>query len=393
MPTWSAADARRKFTLAVSPAEKARAEANFAPLARDAGGLFDADGVFEGGGVLGLAFLGAARCCADVGLRWHALAGASGGAIVAALLAADLNVDQLEEVFGRLDFRQFVSKPVGRVTYAGEAGDEWAHPVALLANLALAQDPGRYSADPIREWLDDVLKWAGKPTFGDVWDRSKGAADRQLRVVVSDLTRGEMRVLPDDLEPARPTDLPPHPLADPGAKPGRPGLTARQRGFSVAEAVRLSASLPFVFAPGHLDHPADGRCLVADGGVFSTFPVWLFDADGPGRPPRWPTVGFRLVDRGAGDRPRAAGGVDDVLGAVLRGWAVAGDRRHPSPRHRGRVVDVDLTGLNLSPTRFGLTADEKDHLYARGYQAAKEFFLTKWNWAKHLEGRGYPAGK
>ena len=381
MTPWSAAAARRKFTLTLSPADRARVEANFAPLARDAAGLFDADAVFDGGGVLGLAFLGAARCCADVGVRWHGLAGSSGGALAAALLAADLNPDQIEEAVGRADFKQFLGKKTGRAAADWEPGDDLARPVALLTTLALAHDLGRFSADPLRGWLDEVLKWGGKPTFGDVWDRSKAAPDRQLRVVVSDLTRGEMRVLPDDLEPPRP-----------GARPPRPGLSARQRGFSVAEAVRLSMSLPFVFTPGFIDHPTDGRCLLADGGVLGNFPVWLFDADAPGKPPARPTFGFRLVDR-ADDRPRAVAGVEDLLGVVLRAATVARDRRHPSPLHRGRVVDIDLTGLGLSAAQFGLTNDQKDQLYARGYQAAKDFFLGRWSWAKHLEARGFAAGK
>jgi len=60
--------------------------------------------VFEGGGVLGLAFLGAARCCAEVGIRWKGLAGTSAGAITASLLAAVEKNDDLERLFAGLDF-------------------------------------------------------------------------------------------------------------------------------------------------------------------------------------------------------------------------------------------------------------------------------------------------
>jgi NTE family protein len=78
------------------------------PPSPEAGACFS-DGVFQGGGVLGIAFLGAARCCSDLGIRWKGLAGTSAGAITASLLASDLTIDQLEEILGNLDFNQFLT--------------------------------------------------------------------------------------------------------------------------------------------------------------------------------------------------------------------------------------------------------------------------------------------
>ena len=74
---------------------------------------------------------------------------------------------------------------------------------------------------------------------------------------------------------------------------------------------------------------------------------------------------------------------------MLKTMTVAADRRYVSQRHQGRVIDIDLTGLKITATQFGLSADDKDALYARGYAAAKEFFTQKWSWAKHLELRGF----
>ena len=265
MPPWNPADARRKYNLAVTPDDVRRAEANMAPLAR-AGGFFDADAVFEGGGVLGTAFLGAVRVCDEIGLRWHGLAGTSAGAITAALVASDLNIDQLEQVLGQLDFLYFLTKKTSGLIFNGDPGDDLEHPALLLTNLALAGKLGEYSSDPFKFWLDEILKWTGKTTFGEIWERSKSAPDRQLKVVVSDISHGEMKVLPDDLEPNRGTQ---------GTRQYRPTLTARQRAFSVAEAVRLSMSIPFFFEPGRLDHPTDGPCVIVDGGILSNFPLWI----------------------------------------------------------------------------------------------------------------------
>lgn len=378
MPPWKPADARRKYGLTLTPADRTKIDANMAPLTRGADGLYDADAVFEGGGVLGTAFLGAVRCCCDIGLKWHALAGTSAGAITATLVAADLNIDQLELVIGQLDYMSLLSKKTSRLIFNGDPSDDLDHPVQLLTNLALTHELGQYSSDPFRDWLEGILNWVGRPSFGDVWDRTKSVNDRQLKVVISDLTHGEMKVLPDDLEST----------AERPAGVYRPPLSAKQRAFSVAEAVRLSMSIPFFFTPGVLEHPTDGRCTVVDGGILSNFPLWLFDEDSPGKPPAWPTFGFRLTDQ-ATAKPAAIASVTDVLSAMLKTMMVASDRRYLSQRHLGRVVDIDLTGANVTATQFGLTNDQKDVLYARGYLAAKEFFAAKWSWKKHLELRGY----
>lgn len=383
MPAWSAAETRKNYQLSLSPAECARIEAAMAPLGRDAQGLYSADAVFEGGGVLGLAFLGAVRCCADLGIRWHALAGVSAGSITAALVAADLNIDQLEEVIGRLDFNYFLSKKTSKLIFNGDPSNDLENPVLLLTNLAMVRELGQYSTEPARDWLDEALKWAGKPTFGDIWDRSKLSPERQFKVVVSDLTHGTMRVLPDDLEPAR----------DPihgGPKPYRASLSARQRGFSVAEAVQYSMSIPFFFTPGVLQHPTEGPCLLVDGGLLSNFPLWIYDEDQPGKPPAWPTFGFRLIDRGQ-QRPAVINSVPDMFGAMFKTMMVASDRRYLSQRHQGRVIDIDLTGLPITPTQFSLSNEQKDELYARGYRSAKSFFLHQWSWQRHLELRGFVA--
>jgi NTE family protein len=384
---WNPANTRKKYNLGMSATERAKVEANMSPLARSQQ-LFDADVVFEGGGVLGTAFLGAVRFCSEIGIRWHGIAGTSAGAITGSLLAADLPIDHLEQIIGHLDFMSFLTKKTSRLIFNGDPSDDLEHPILLLTNLSMTGELGQYSAEPFKAWIDEVLRWAGKQSFGEMWDRSKVASDRQFKVVVSDVTRGEMKVLPDDLEPTRPTN------ARPGESTGnnyqapipleyRPPLTPKQRGFSVAEAVRLSMSIPFFFEPGTLENSQ-----IVDGGILSNFPLWLFDDDTPNRAPAWPTFGFRLVDRTEAT-PQQINSATGLLSAMLKTMMVARDRRYLSQRHQGRVIDIDLTGLNITPTQFSLTLDQKEQLYLRGYQSAKEFFLNRWSWKNHLTIRGF----
>lgn len=372
---WSPAEARAKHGLTLSAEERARVDANMAPLARGADGLYPADAVFEGGGVLGTAFLGAARCCADVGLRWNGLAGTSAGAVTAALLAADLGVDRLEAELGGLDYARFLAQKTSRLIRNGDPSDDLDNPFRLLANLVVAGQEGQYSTAPFRAWLAALLAAAGRTTFGDVRAKAPAPAERQLKVVVSDLTRGLMRVLPDDLTAEAPPPV-----------ENFAGLAPDQAAYPVADAVTLSMSIPLFFEPGRL-----GDSVVVDGGILSNFPLWIFDEVDVAKPPAWPTFGFRLMAGAAG--PRAVAGATGILAAMLKTMMVASDRHYVARKGRGRVVDIDLAGLPVTATQFALADEFKEELYVRGYRAAKDFFLTKWSWDRHLRERmRTPAG-
>ena len=355
---WSPARVRGEFGLALTGAEREKIRAKFPPTASPGPGVYYADGVFEGGGVLGLAFLGAARCCGEVGIRWRGLAGTSVGAITASLLAAIPSVDDLEEVFGGVDFLSFVGEKTSRLILDYDPSNDLDNPAQMLLMLLLANQLGQYSSEPLRAWLEGALKRGGVTTFSDI---GPGEPERQLKVVVSDITRGQMLVIPDDL----PED--------------------QRRSFPVAEAVRLSMSIPLFFVPGRLND-----ALVVDGGILSNYPVWIYDEKDPAKEPRWPTFGFRLSDARDG-QPLQIRGAPDILKAMFKTMMYAHDRYNTSKQKRTRTVNVDLTGVGVSATQFNLTDDRKDELYRRGYESTKRFLLDEWDWQAHLESRGFAA--
>jgi len=158
-------------------------------------------------------------------------------------------------------------------------------------------------------------------------------------------------------------------------------------------------SIPLFFEPGRLaadkiriqeDPAAKSSAVIVDGGILSNFPVWLFDAD-PGRRPRWPTFGFRLVDR-ATSLPRRIGGPVGLSIAMFETMRTAHDRRI-SQLKRSRTIDIDLTDViaahKIRVTSFTLSNEAKDALYTAGYACARDFFLNRWNWQEHLQARGF----
>ncbi|MGA7933775.1 MAG: patatin-like phospholipase family protein [Kovacikia sp.] len=344
--------------LRLSDFEKLEIQRNL-PQAED--GNYYADAVFEGGGVKGMAFLGALRCFNDAGVRFRKVAGTSAGAITASLVAAGFSMQELEEIIGDLDFKTFLSQKKHFLILNGSPDNDLQglHGLWMIANLALTGQKGQYSAVPFKEWLEGNLKQRQIETFQSFVlkeeEKLPWYKKRELKVVVSDISKQKMTLLPQDL----------------------PQYSQSPESFSVAEAVRLSMSIPFFFEPGVL-----GGSTIVDGGILSNFPLWVFDAES-NTMPKCPTFGFQLTD----EKPKPIKGVTDILMGMLSTMQVARDRQHMETHNQGRVFEIGTAGV--STTQFNLTKDNKDALYQEGYQAAKNFLLNRWSWKEHLKARGF----
>ncbi|WP_088893296.1 patatin-like phospholipase family protein [Leptolyngbya ohadii] len=332
------------------------------------------DGVFEGGGVRGIAFLGALRCCADVGVTWRKVAGTSAGAITAALVAADFPIAHLEKIIGSMNFMEFLTEKTSPLIFNGDPADDLGHPLWLILWLQLAGKSGQYSGEPFRRWMAGILRKQGLTDFVSLREQSTDGVKRELKVVVSDVSKGEMLVLPDDLTLMQEQ------------------LGFRDAGeFEIAEAVRLSMSIPLFFEAGKL-----GSSRIVDGGILSNFPLWIYDFK-PGVSqqtcPRWPTFGLRLTQNN-NQQGKPINGPFDMLRAMFSTMMVARDQYHLSQGKQDRVVEIDVAQANATATEFNLSDDKKRTLYRIGYKAMKQFFLgdarqQPWDWDEHLRRRGY----
>lgn len=373
---WDPADTRAQHGLTISDAQRLRIAQNYSPLTPD---QFLADMVFEGGGVLGTAFLGALRCCHDAGVRAADLAGTSAGAITASLVAVGLGIDALESIFRGLDYQTFLSKKTSRFILTGDPSDDMGDDIGrLIAGLALTRQLGEYSTEPFRSWIAGQLAAVGVSRFSDLPAIQRvgdpAPSRRSLKVVAADISGGIMVVLPDSLQYA----------------PYRDEVGPDPNAYPIADAVRSSMSIPLFFEPTRL-----GGNTIVDGGVASNFPLWLFDSP-PGQKPPYPTFGFRLVDKAPA--PRIDGAIG-VLKGLLTTVRYAHDRYYLQAKDLGRVVNIDVTSsdrFQVTATKFSLSDQDKAELYRRGYVATRNFLTDEdgkgWNWGRHLQARGFPAG-
>jgi NTE family protein len=300
------------------------------------GATVKADAVFEGGGVKGIAFIGALKVMEEHGYVWEKLAGTSAGAIVAALLSAGYKSVELLSIFRQLDYSLFLQrKGIGRLPGVG--------PV-----LGLLVHEGMYVTERLERFIGELLEQKGVRTFGDL-------PPDKLRVIASDITAGKMLILPDDL--------------------GSFGIDPRQ--FSVAKAVRMSASIPFYFQPAVLKKGNDPHYIV-DGGLLSNYPVWLFDVQGL---PRWPTIGFRLHAKRVKMEETRTKGLFSFTRALILTMLDAHDRFYVQKSQAVRTVFIDTEGVRS--TQFHLSGEMRKKLLQSGEQAAHRF-LEHWSFAEYV---------
>lgn len=327
-----------------------------------------ADLVLEGGGVKGIALAGAVSVLEERGYAFERIAGTSAGAIVGALLAADVPAKELADIVKEgMDYRRFRDPtPLSRLGPAGMAA-------------SLVWSKGVYGGDYLTLWLGEHLVERKVRTFAHLRRHDLGAAtvadhDYRLVVVASDLSLGRLALLPWDCRT--------HYEQDPDE-------------LEVVDAVRASMSIPFFYAP--VRYPAHARrpSWLVDGGILSNFPVWVFDRT-DGAPPRWPTFGVKLSSRAESVRPyREVRSLVGLGHAMLATMAGAHDRMHIDREDViARTIFVDTLGI--SPIAFDLGERDQQRLFDSGRAAAEKFLdgapgMPGWDFDAYVERFRTPA--
>jgi NTE family protein len=271
-------------------------------------------GVFEGGGVRGTALVGAVAAAEKEGVGFRAVAGTSAGAIVASLIAAGYKAEEMRALLTETDFKKFMD-PVSRVPL-------WKRYVAW-------RRLGLYEGDEFHRWIAEKIsikltkRRHDSPTFEQL--------PIPLTVIAADIVRKQLKVF----------------------------SRRRTPDVAVADAVRMSMSIPLFFRPVRW-----GEEVIVDGGVLSNFPAWAFDEDRRTAP--LPILGFRLQ---ADDAPAPKIRSPWELIKALTDTVI----RANIPLQIGHVDGlrvIDLPTLSVRTTDFNLEEKKKDQLYQEGYRTA-----------------------
>jgi len=304
------------------------------------------DIVLEGGGVKGIALVGALRELDKAGYQHCRVAGTSAGAVVGSLLAAGMPFEDIDRLMRAVDYPAFRDESfLSRFSVPGK-----------IASVLFTK--GIYRGDYLENWLAAQLDKFGVRTFADLkaghddlWAKDLPPERRyKLVVIVSDVSRGQLVRLPWDYH-------------EYGLDPDKQ---------TVASAVRASMSIPYYYQPSKLR-----RRFLVDGGLLSNFPLDIFDAAGD-----WPTFGVKLSAKAD-----ALSKMNPVTNSLNYGLAIlstamgAHDQMHlDQPAAQARTVFVDTFGIRA--TDFEISNEQQEALYESGRQAARTF-LKSWDFAEY----------
>lgn len=290
------------------------------------------DGVFSGGGVKGIALIGAVAGIEQKGLTFNRVAGTSAGSIIAAFVAAGYKSEEIFNMMDEINLTDFLD---ARKAFILAPITKW---ILLYWRLGL------YKGVALEKWIAAKLAARGIRTFRDL-------PPNKLRVIASDLTNGRLVILPDDL----------------------PKYGIQIETFPVAKAIRMSCSIPYFFEPVKLKS-SDGNNVFVDGGVLSNFPMWLFDKENIKK--IRPVLGVKLSHGDQNQQPKnKIGNAIGMFEALFETMKDAHDARYISRKHEKNIIFIPTEGILA--TEFGLTEERKLVLFELGKQQADKF-LKRW---------------
>ena len=192
--------------------------------------------IFEGGGVKGIAYVGATHLLEAKGILPNIVrvGGTSAGAINALLVGLNYSPAETQQILSQLDFRNFLD-------------DEWG---VVRDTNRLITEYGWYKGDFFRRWIAErIAAKAGNPdaTFNDIHNQMAQKGFRDLFFVGTNLSTRFAEVFSYEHTPR----------------------------WCVADAVRISMSIPLFFAA---KRSMRGDVYV-DGGLIDNYPIKLFDRE------------------------------------------------------------------------------------------------------------------
>jgi NTE family protein len=192
--------------------------------------------VFEGGGVKGIAYVGAMEVLQSLNIlqKIRRVGGTSAGAINAVLLGLNYGVEESQETLSGLDFKKFLD-------------DSWG---VVRDTDRLIHEFGWYKGDFFRKWIGErIAAKTGNPnaTFNDVDQLKPSRGFRDMYFIGTNLSTRFAEVFSFEHTPR----------------------------MCVADAVRISMSIPLFFAA----RQSPRGDIYVDGGVLDNYPIKLFDRE------------------------------------------------------------------------------------------------------------------
>lgn len=320
--------------------------------------------VFEGGGVKGIAYVGALNVLEEKGILQNItrVGGTSAGAIVATLLALGFTREEIHQKLWKMQFEKFMDSSTGFLRNAGR----------------VLQSFGWCKGDYFKDWMGKIIKEkTDNPltSFAELEEKKDTNNFRSLYLMGTNLSTSYPVIF--SAENKKLASLP------------------------IVEAVRISMSIPFFFTAPR--EKASGT-VYSDGGLLDNYPVKLFDkkkyapsgnytetdyykrANAKLPEPEHlvynkETLGFRLATKeeislledGGEPEPQKIASVVDYTKAVIQALLAVQENSHLHKDDWDRTVYIDTLGVKT--TDFAISGTVKRNLVTSGEEGTKDYFL------------------
>lgn len=296
--------------------------------------------IFSGGGIKGLAYVGAIKALEEKQLfqKVKRFAGASAGAITAALLAIGMGADELDEQMSSVDFSTFLQKSNVDIEALADKPSE----MFILKGPEVIFDEvtkrGLCDGSVFVQWITSMFKLKGfdeTTTFAQLYEKTGNELIIVLcyancsKTVLACYKNEEMANMP------------------------------------IVTAVRGSMSIPFVFQPLIWNNNT-----YVDGGTMYNYPIEVFDEElSPKK-----SLGFILSTKSSVLTPqrREDNGILSHLTCIYDAIMNVSYEYCFRMENHHRTVFIDPAGIGVLD--FKLTEEQKKSLKDNGYKATMDYF-------------------
>ncbi len=268
--------------------------------------------VFSGGGIKGIAYIGALRQLEKLNKLKdiHHYAGSSVGALVASLVAIGYNVKEIKQLMLDIDFNKLLDDKFG-----------------IIRDIYnFIKNYGYASGEYIYKLAGKLIKAKTGNADYTLLDLYK---DKQKELIITTVnlnTRSIVYLKHDNIN---------------------------YLNISIRQAIRMSISIPFVFQPVKYQD-----CYYCDGGVLNNYPIHCFDN----------ALGLKLVQ----DVPEKEeiNNLYEYSYAYIETFLAENDRHTLDNKNKTIFIKTD----NYALSKFDLTMEEKQKLIKQGKEAVKNYF-------------------
>ncbi len=273
--------------------------------------------IFGGGAIRGLAYLGALRAMKELGITIKSFAGSSVGAVFAAYASLDYTYEEFEEIFKEVNFDLF-------------------RDVRFDITKKFAISKGEHFLEWIRTGIE-------KKFYADKYEKGKNKP-----VTFKDIDK-DFFVITTNINGCNPYVFSKYTTPD----------------FEVAQAVRISTSLPGLLEPFEFENN-----VLIDGDIMKSWPMWrICDILCP---KDCRVIEFRL--EGAKCWPDVKNSVEylNAVFATMSNFATEYIMQTYQPKDKFDYIKIDTD--HILPVQFTLPQAERDKLVEIGYETTLEYF-------------------